>query len=347
MAVELARLTLASQTDTAGLEKQVKAWGPQRIERLALVYKVEGEYEDGSRERARAAVYDVLARHGLDGKAEMVTVVGCEGLATPFGYVLADVASDASAGKAQPGRAKRLAIGVARGTPPDDADLDKAKFKTTVARLTEKAMADAGLGAKDVVTVLVNTPAPNAGDKGLRGRKARAVAALGAGIAISDVEASDVTEASIMKKSDLFTKRVQTFTGPTVKQLEIIVIGNRAGAGGNLVACSAATADLTDMRPLKRMLIKAGLELDRDGELASPERVVAMMIKSGVRPDGTIHGLRTTLFEPGLPVEKHVRAAQSGLMAALLGTSAVFNTFDPIQQCPVGGSTACAIVRVD
>ncbi len=342
MAVELARLVLASQTDTTGLEKQLTSWRPQRISRLALVYKVEGEYEDGSRERARAAVYDLLARHGLDTKAEMVTVVGCEGLATPFGYVMADVATDTPAG-----RAKRLAIGVARSAPPDDADLDKAKFKTTVARLTEKAMADAGLSAKDVVTVLVNTPAPMSGDKGLRGRRARAVAALGAGIAISDVEASQVTEASIMKKSDLFTKRVQTFTGPTVKQLEIIVIGNRAGAGGNLVACSAATADLTDMRPLKRMLTKAGLELDRDGELASPERVVAMMIKSGVRPDGTVHGLRTTLFEPGLPVEKHVRAAQSGLMAALLGTSAVFNTFDPIQQCPVGGSTACAIVRVE
>jgi hypothetical protein len=341
MAVELARLVLASQTDTTGLEKQLAAWRPERISRLALVYKVEGEYKDGSRERARAAVYDLLARHGLDDKAEMVTVVGCEGLATPFGYVLADVSSDAATG-----RAKRLAIGVARGTPPDDADLDKAKFKAQVARLTEKAMADAGLAAKEVVTVLVNTPAPMSGDKGLRGRRARAVAALGAGIAIGDVEASQVTEATILKKYDLFTKRVQTFTGPTVKQLEIIVIGNRAGAGGNLVACSAATADLTDMRPLKRMLTKAGLELDRDGELASPERVVAMMIKSGVRPDGTIHGLRTTLFEPGLPVEKHVRAAQSGLMAALLGTSAVFNTFDPIQQCPVGGSAACAIVRV-
>lgn len=342
MAVELARLVLASQTDTTGLEKQLAAWRPERISRLALVYKVEGEYEDGSRERARAAVYEVLSRHGLDRKSEMVTVVGCEGLATPFGYVLADVASDAAAG-----RGKRLAIGVARGAPPDDADLDKAKFKTPVARLTEKAMADAGLTAKDVVTVLVNTPSPMSGDKGLRGRRARAVAALGAGIAIGDVEASQVTEASVMKKTDLFTKRVQSFTGPTVKQLEIIVIGNRAGAGGNLVACSGATADLTDMRPLKRMLTKTGLELDRDGELASPERVVAMMIKSGVRPDGTVHGLRTTLFEPGLPVEKHVRAAQSGLMAALLGTSAVFNTFDPIQQCPVGGSTACAIVRVD
>ncbi len=341
MPVELARLVLASQTDTDGLAKQLEAWGPERVARMALVYKVEGEYEDGSRERARAAVYALLARHGLDSRAEMVTVVGCEGLATPFGYVLAEVASDAPAG-----RSKRLSIGIARGAPPDDADLDRAKFKSHVAKLTLKAMADAGLEAKDVVTVLVNTPQPTTGDKGMRGRKARAVAALGGGIAIGDVEAGAVSEASIMKKADLFTRRVQTFTGPTVKQVEVIVLGNRAGAGGNLVACACVSDDLTDMRPLKRMLVKAGLELDRDGELAKPERVVAMMIKSGVRPDGLVHGLRTTLFEPGLPVEKHVRAAQSGLMAGLLATSAAFNTFDPVQQCPVGGSAACAIVRV-
>jgi ring-opening amidohydrolase-like protein len=341
MPVELARLVLASQTDTEGLEKQLKAWGPERIARMALVYKVEGEYEDGSRERSRASVYGLLARHGLDRRAEMVTVVGCEGLATPFGYVLAEVTGDAPKG-----RTKRLAIGTARGAPPEDTDLDRAKFKSHIAKLTQKAMADAGLEAKDVVTVLVNTPQPTTGDKGMRGRKARAVAALGAGIAIGDVEAGAVTESSIMNKADLFTRRVQTFTGPTVRQVEVIVLGNRAGAGGDLVACATVADDLTDMRPLKRMLVKAGLELDRDGELARPERVVAMMIKSGVRPDGLIHGLRTTLFEPGLPVEKHVRAAQSGLMAGLIGTSAAFNTFDPIQQCPVGGSAACAIVRV-
>lgn len=341
MPVEIARLVLAAQDDTTALERQLKAWRPERIEKLAFVYKVEGEYEDGSRERARAAVYAVLDRHGLASRAEMVTVVGCEGLATPFGYVMAEVASNASAGKE-----KRLAIGLARGAKPEDAELDKARFKSHVAGLVEAAMKDAGLAARDVVTVLVNTPQPMAGDKGLRGRKARAVAALGAGIAIGDVEAGEVTEASIMKRAELFTRRVQTFAGPTVKQVEVIVLGNRAGAGGNLIACSTVTSDLIDMRPIKRMLVKAGLELDKDGEIAKPQRVEAMMIKSGVRPDGKVGGLRTTLFEPGLPVEKHVRAAQSGLMAGLLGTSAVFNTFDPIQQCPIGGSALCAVVRV-
>ena len=341
MAVQIARLMLAAQDDIGGLERQIKVWRPDRIKKLALVYKVEGEYEDGSRERARAAVYGLLARHGLGAHAEMVTVVGCEGLATPFGYVMAEVEGDASAG-----RAKRLAIGVAHGDPPGDADLDRAEFKSHVATVVEAAMADAGLEPRDVVTVLVNTPQPITGDKGLRGRKARAVAALGAGIALCEIAAGDVTEAYVVTRSDIHTKRVQSFAGPTVKQVEVIVLGNKAGAGGDLVACSCIADDLIDMRPLKRMLVKAGLVLDRDGEIAAPDRVAAMIIKSGVRADGTVRGARTTLFTSGLPVEKAVRAAQSGLMAGLLGTSAVFNTYDPIQQCPVGGSAVCAVVRV-
>ncbi len=340
MSVKLATLVLATADDTTGLERQLADWGTKRIRRLALLYKVEGEYEDGSRERARAAVFGVLARHGLGGQAEMVTVVGCEGLSTPFGHVLADLDD----GTATNG-ARRLAIGVARGSPPADGDLDRASFKSHVAAVVEAAMADAGLSGADVVTAIVNTPQPAIGDKGLRGRKARAVAALGAGIALGEIEAARVTDASVLTDASLFTRRVQTFAGPTVKQIEAIVVGNRAGAGGDLVACSAVTDDLTDMRPLKRMLTAAGLALDADGEIAARDRVVAMILKSGVPADGKIHGLRTTLFTPGLPVEKHVRGAQSGLMAALLGTTCAFTTFDPVQQCPVGGSAACAIVQ--
>ena len=342
MTVKLATLVLEAADDTSGLARQLAGWKPDRIRRLALLYKVEGEYEDGSRERARGAVYALLARHGLDARAEMVTVVGCEGLSTPFGHVLADVDDGPAAGSA-----KRLCIGIAHGNPPADGDLDRADFKSHVADVVRAAMADAGLGETDVVTAIVNTPQPISGDKGLRGRKARAVAALGAGIALGEIEPQRVTDRTVLADAGLYTRRVQTFAGPTVRQIEAIVIGNRPGAGGDLVACATVTDDLTDMRPLKRMLVAAGLALDADGEIAHKHRVAAMILKSGVPADGRIHGLRTTLFTPGLPVEKHVRGAQSGLMAALLGTTCAFTTFDPIQQCPVGGSAACAIVKAE
>ena len=95
------------------------------------------------------------------------------------------------------------------------------------------------------------------------------------------------------------------------------------------------------------MLLDVGLTLDATGELADPGRVKAMIYKSGTRTDGMIQGVKTQVFNGQIPPEKHVRAAQSGLLSALLGTPCMFNTYDPVHQCPDGGAVACAIVEVD
>ena len=205
-------------------------------------------------------------------------------------------------------------------------------------------MRDGGLAAGDVVHVVINTPAPTKGDAGLRGRRARAIASLAAGVAIGEIDQGAISDDAILRDHSLFTRRTQSFTGPTVKQVEVIVIGNRAGAGGRLVAVSTVADDTASVRALKRMLLDAGLRLDATGELAEPQRVAAMIYKSGVRANGMVQGVRTQVFNGQIPPEKHVRAAQSGLLAALLGTPLMFNTFDPVHQCPEGGAVACAIV---
>jgi hypothetical protein len=341
MSTAFAGFHLGSPDDLAGLEAALTTFGPQRIGKLALFFRVPGEYEDGSREKARAAVYRLLAKHGLADRAEMITVVGCEGATTPCGYVFAE-ATGQTTGAAAP----RLAIGLARGAPPAEAALDKAAFAHDVAALVRTALADGGMTASDAVTVFVNTPSPTTGDKGARGRRARAVAALGAGIALGEVEPAHVIETRIGADLSLYTRRVQTFTGPTVQQVEVIVLGNRAGAGGDLLAISALTSDLLDVGPLKRVLINAGLRLDAEGELAEPHRVVAALIKSGVAMSGDVQGQPTVIFSGGLPPEKHVRATQAGVFGAVFKTTSMFNTYDPIQQAPEGGSQACCIIRV-
>jgi cyanuric acid amidohydrolase len=341
MSIDLARFQLRTSDDLAGLTAALAQFGPKRVRKLALFLRVPGEYEDGSREKARAAVETLLAEHGLAEHAEMVIVVGCEGATTPCAFVLADLKDDGGS-HAQP----RLAIGVAHGTPPADGDLDKASFAREVADLVRTAVEDGGMAPHEVVTAFVNTPSPTVGDKAARGRRARAVAALGAGIALGEIETQRVTDAAIGANPSLYTRRVQTFTGPTVKQVEVIVLGNRPGAGGRFMACTTVTNDLLDVRPLKRMLVGTGLQLDADGELAEPERVVAALVKSGVGANGHVLGQPTVIFRGGIPPEKHVRAAQSGVFGAVLKTTCMFNTYDPIQQAPEGGSQACCIVRL-
>lgn len=340
MTVRCGSFDLIDPDDFSGLERLLREWGAVR--RLGVLVKTEGDYADDTRERARAAVGRIVAQYGLADRTVMVTVIGTEGISTPLAIAFAAQGDDA--GKDGPAR---LSMGVARGAPPAEAALDRAESIAAVADVARAAMAEAGLAPEQVAVLVVNIPAPTSGDAAARGRRARAVAAFGGGLALQQAAAQTVTDAMLGVEMDRFVDRVQTFTGPGIREVEVIALGNRPGAGGGLAAWPVVAADLLDVRPLKRSLMQAGLNLDEYGDFADPSRVVACLAKAGARADGKVRGARTTIRERGIPPEKHVRAAHTGQLGALLATTRMFNTFDPVHQAPDGGCTACFIVRMD
>ena len=340
MSVDIIAFDMHASDDVSALRAALRARGSARIQRLALLMRVAGEYTDGSRERARGAVEGLLAEMDLVDRSEFITVIGAEGASTPCGYAFLDMGDCAAS------TTRRLAIGRARIAPPDETSIGSAAFAFAVASAVKAALRDGRMNADDVETVIVNVPQPTTGDVGLRGRKGRAAAALGAGIAIGEVRDSAVTDDAIVADGELYTKRVQTFTGPAIRNIEVIIIGNRTGAGGDLFACNVITRDLLDARSLKKMLVGAGLKLDADGEL-NTGRLVATIAKLGVHPSGHVAGAPTTIFGSATPPEKHVRAALSGVLGATLHTTRIFSTFDPVQQAPLGGGTICCILRAE
>lgn len=327
--------------DVSALASVIETTGPATIRRLAILMKVGGEYTDGARERAKAAVDQLLDKHDLSSRTEMITVIGCEGASTPCGFAL--IEDDAAVADGPP----RLAFGLARALPPDESEFDKPDFADKVAAVVKKAMDDAQLHPSEVVTVMVNVPQPTTGDARVRGRKARAVAALGAGVPLGEIKRTEITHESIVERGDLYTRRVQTFIGPTIQNIEVIVIGNRAGAGGQLISCATVTQDLLDVRSLKQMLVRAGMELDADGELADPGRVVATILKVRTGPNGVVLGAPTMIYNSETPPEKHIRAAASGAAGSVLQTTRIFSTADPVQQAPLGGGHVCCIIRAN
>lgn len=346
MAIIVKAFDMAGPGDVSGLGQVLLSIGVERVVRLAVFVKVEGDYEDGSREVARSALERLIAEFGLVDRTQLLTAVGCEGVSTPFGYVLADLDTPGLAvlGSKQP----RLVMGFACSAPPPATELDSPALVGRVADTVRLAIANANLSLDQVVMSFVKVPQPVAvegTDQRVRGRRTRGVAALGAGIALGEVDAARVTNSAIGTDSSLFSRRVQNFAGPEVTRVEVIVLGNRSGTDGDLVACSTIANDLIDVRSLRRMLMAGGLHLDTEGELAEPERVAAFFIKAGPRADGRVRGARTTIYSSAIPPEKHMRAAQSGLLAGLLGTTRVFNTGDPIQAAPEGGAVACALIK--
>lgn len=339
MSVDVKAFDMKAADDLSGLEASLETAEPGRIRCLALLLRVAGEYTDGSREKARAAIAALLARRNLSDKAQYITVIGAEGVSTPCGYAFID---NGNAGP--PNGPRRLALGIARAAPPPEETIGTAAFALAVKAAVEAGIDGGGMSPADAEVVIVNVPQPTSGNVGLRGRRGRAAAALGAGLALGEVAPDRVRDDAIVSDGSLYTARVQTFTGPAIDNLEVIVIGNAPGRGGYLFACNTLTTDLLDMRSVKLMLVKAGLPLDRDGEIDTG-RVVATLAKLGVDPSGRVSGAPTTIFNSATPPEKHVRAALSGALGATLHTTRLFSTFDPVQQAPIGGGTVCCIVR--
>lgn len=339
MSVDVIQFDLREPDDLSGLAEAVARHGAARIRRLALLLRVAGEYTDGSREKARGAVERFLGEHGLSDRAEFITVIGAEGASTPCGYALLDLGGE----RAERGEL-RLALGLARVAPPPEESFGSVAYAHDVRRAAAAAIADGGLSPNEVETIIVNVPQPTSGDIAARGRRARAAAALGAGLALGEITPGALTEASIVDDPALYAERVQTFTGPAIRNIEVIVIGNAPGAGGDLVARNVVTQDLLDVRSIKAALRGAGLTIDADGELDT-DRLVATIAKLGVHPSGRVAGAPTTIFTSTTPPEKHVRAALSGVLGAVLHTTRIFSTFDPVQQAPLGGGTLCFILR--
>jgi cyanuric acid amidohydrolase len=337
-----ATFDLESPHDAGGLDAALAAIGPARIAKLAVFAKVAGDYDDGARERSRAALERCLGARSLQDRSRILVAVGCEGVATPFGYALAETDGPA-------GGEPRLAMGFATSSePPPDDELDRPALASRVAATVRAAARDAALAPADVVMAFVKVPAPQAsrpGGEKVRGRRARGLAALGAGIALGDIAAEAVTDAAVAADASLYCSRVQPFAGPEVTRVEAIVLGNRPGAGGDLVARAAVLDDLIDVRSVKRVLLAAGLAVDADGELATPERVAACFVKAGVADDGRVRGATTTIHASAITPERHMRAALSGAFGVLLGTTRVFVTGDPVHAAPPGGGVACVLVR--
>src|SRR5262245_33311386 len=90
MSADVAVFDIPAPEDLTRLAAIVDARDLARLRRLALLMRVPGEYEDGSRDRARAAIKLFLDERGLSDRTEYVTVIGSEGATTPCGVAIMD-----------------------------------------------------------------------------------------------------------------------------------------------------------------------------------------------------------------------------------------------------------------
>jgi cyanuric acid amidohydrolase len=354
MTVDVVAYDTVHPGDTSDLETKLSRIDPAQIRRLALLVKTEGnsDLNDFSREYALQSARLALQRYGgikLLDRSSFLFSTGCEGAMTPFGYLFVDTIEPAGT-PLSPGSA--LAIGCATSRSLRPEEIGTRSHADLTAEAVRAAMEDARVGREDVALAIIKTPVASlmpTASRSVRNRRitsgfSKAVGALGAGIALGEVEPSRVVEDAFDSDHSLHARRAMVFSGAEIDRVEVLLLGNRPGAPGGLTIETGFLVDLLDAGGIRRTLAGAGCTL-ADGVVANPERVAAMLLKVGASANGAVRGNRTTIKSSHIDMDKHVRAAVSGIVGSILGTTKSFISANTVHQAPPGGGICACIVR--
>ena len=359
MAIEVAKVELKSVQDASGMEALIKKGQFRADEVIAVIGKTEGNggVNDFTRILADQAFRTVLRKHGSSEQAvEQIPMVwsgGCDGVITPHATIFARNA------KTGPANKSRLAIGTALSAELLPEDIGRPAMIEKVADGVRAAMRNAGIDdPADVHYVQTKTPLLTIDmvrDAHARGREvacevhesmgvSNGTTGLGIAVALGEIEMPKAEE--ICRNLDLYSSVASCSSGVELTQAQIVLLGNKDGAGGRYRIGHAVMKDAIDIDGIYDAIRSAGLELPQRPRAEDLKgRLVNCFIKCEADRRGTLRGRRQIMLDNSdVPWHRHSKGAVGGVAAAAIGDPAVFVSVDAMHQGPQGGGPCIAIV---
>jgi cyanuric acid amidohydrolase len=348
--------------DASGLEACIGSGRFSADDVVAVIGKTEGNggVNDFTRILADEAFRRVLLKHGSRSEADvagipMVWSGGCDGVITPHATIFASNA------KSGPQSKSRLAIGTAMSAELLPEDIGRPAMVEKVADAVKAAMRDAGIAdAKDVHYVQTKTPLLTIDavrEAEARGHEvacevhdsmgvSNGTTALGIAVALGEIKMPRAEQ--ICRDLDLYSSVASCSSGVELTRAQIVLLGNRPGAGGRYRIGHAVMRDALDIDGIYAAIRDAGLDLParpRAEDLGG--RVVNCFMKCEADRRGTLRGRRQIMLDDSdVHHHRHSKAAVGGVAAAAIGDPAVFVSVDAMHQGPQGGGPVIAIVDV-
>jgi cyanuric acid amidohydrolase len=333
---------------------------------VAILGKTEGNgaVNDYTRALATLSFQTLLTTRGTRSSAEIARRVpiiwsgGTEGLMSPHATIFTREPD-----RGAPTGQKRFAVGTAY-----TRDLLPEEFGTTVhaqvaAEGVRAAIKDAGIeSAADLHFIQIKTGAlttERIAQARSRGRPvvttdtyksmayARAVAALGIGVATGETAPGTLRDDVIGRDFSMYSNIASTSSGVELMNCEIIVLGNAASSTSDLVMAHAVMRDAIDAAAVREALRRAGLAVEC--ELAERDRPRLVNVFAKCEPDhaGATRGRRHVMFEDGdINYTRHIRAVVNAVIAAVTGDTMCYVSAGAEHQGPPGGGVVAALARL-
>jgi len=362
MATEVVKVELKTVQDASGLDAAIRAGRFTADQVVAVVGKTEGNggVNDFTRILADQAFRRVLQQHGRRSaeaiaQVPMVWSGGCDGVITPHATVFAR--NERGGPASQP----RLVIGGAMSAELLPEDIGRPAMVEKVAEGVRAAMRDAGLtDPADVHYVQTKTPLltiESVADAHRRGHTvacevhgsmdvSNGTTALGIAVALGEISMPRAEQ--ICRDFDLYSSVASCSSGVELTRAQIVLMGNRAGAGGRYRIGHGVMKDALDIDGVYEAIRNAGLQLPpraRAEDLG--ERVVNCFVKCEADHRGTLRGRRQIMLDDSdVHHHRHAKAAVGAVVATALGDPAVSVSVGAMHQGPHGGGPVIAIVDV-
>ncbi len=360
MAIEVAKVELKNVQDASGMEALIGKGQFRADEVIAVVGKTEGNggVNDFTRILADQAFRAVLRKLGSRSeqqiaKIPMVWSGGCDGVITPHATVFARNAKTGPASKS------RLTIGTAMSVEILPEDIGRPAMVEKVADAVRAAMRDAGIDdPKDVHYVQTKTPLLTVDavhDAHARGKEvacevhdsmgvSNGTTGLGIAVGLREIKMPKAEE--ICRNLDLYSSVASCSSGVELTQAQIVLLGNKNGAGGRYRIGHAVMKDAIDIDGIYDSIRNAGLDLpERPRAEDLKGRLVNCFMKCEADRTGKLRGRRQIMLDDSdVPWHRHAKGAVGGIAAAAIGDPAVFVSVDAMHQGPQGGGPCIAII---
>jgi cyanuric acid amidohydrolase len=362
MAVVVAKFELAHPQDTSAMAAWFKSGACSADQVVAMIGKTEGNggVNDFSRILADQAYRRVLRKLGTRSREEiagmpMVWSGGCDGVIAPNVTVFARNDQTGSEDKS------RLTIGAAISEEILPEDIGRPAMIEKIAAGVRHAMSDAGIDdPRDVHYVQTKTPLLTVGSISDAERRGKTVAckvqessgisngtsALGVAVGLAEVAMPNADQ--ICRDLNLYSSVASCSSGVEFSRAQIVLLGNRRGAGGRFRIGHRLMQDMLDMDGVYGAIRSAGLELpERPRAEDLGGRLVSLFIKCEPNRNAKLRGRRQVMFnDSDVPYHRHAKAAVGGAVTAAIGDPAIFVSVDAMHSGPHGSGPVAAIVDV-
>ncbi len=363
MAIDVVKVEIKSVSDASGLEKFIEDGRFKADEVVAVIGKTEGNggVNDFTRILSDQAFRAVLMKHGTRTEEQiraipMVWSGGCDGVITPHATVFARTAETG------PAKEMRLTLGTALSPQILPEDIGRPAMVEKVAEGVRLAMRDAGItDPKDVHYVQTKTPLLTIDS--IRDARSRGMdvacdlhesmgvsnGTTGLGIAVALGEIKMPAASAICHDLDLYSSVASCSSGVELDRAQIVLLGNRAGAGGRFRIGHSVMQDALDIEGIYQAIRNAGLQLPERARASDLNgKLVNCFMKCEADHSGQLRGRRQIMLDDSdVHHHRHAKAAVGGVAAAAIGDPAVFVSVDAMHQGPHGGGPVIAIVDMD